>query len=97
MAHATTAAALSEAKARLARLDKLSASALSHFGSILHGAKIQESSLSTDADAAVEGAQLRGASLAMVTSIEALLELVQEVKLDAALSLASSDPPSAGK
>lgn len=82
-------AAAAQAQVRLQRLDRLSSQALSQFGMLLHLSKIKESGAS-DADAAVEGAQIRGAALSLVAAVEGLLELVQEVKLDAALTLGTA-------
>lgn len=84
-----------QAQARLQRLDRLSTQALSQFGTLLHLSKIKESGAS-DADAAVEGAQIRGAALSLASAVEGLLELVQEVKLDAALTLGASAPVAEG-
>lgn len=91
----TLDSAASQAQARLQRLDRLSSQALSQFGTLLHLSKIKESGAS-DADAAVEGAQIRGAALSLASAVEGLLELVQEVKLDAALTLGTSAPSAAG-
>ena len=86
-----------EARARLARLHRLSLAALSAQGFVLRAGAIGQSSGSggaltsaSDADAAVEGAAVRAAALALIAAVEGLLDLCAEVKLDASLALLSA-------
>ena len=83
-------AASAEASARLARLSRGTAAALSQLGAMLRSAAIQSDSLTSDADAAVEGAQMRAGAASLVASIESLLALVLELKLDAAMMAAAA-------
>ena len=82
--------ATAEASARLARLQRLSLAALSAHGCVLRAGAVGGAGALTstsDADAAVEGAAVRAAALALIAAVEGLLDLCAEVKLDAALAL----------
>ena len=89
------AAAAAEASARLSRLTRYSTAALSQLGAMLRAGAIQSDSLTSDADAAVEGAQMRAGAASLVASVEGLLALVLELKLDAAMAAAAAAAPPA--
>ena len=86
-----------EVSTRLQRLQRLTMAALSAQGCVLRAGAVGASRAAdrdagasaaaavSDADAAVEGAAVRAAALALIAAVEGLLDLCAEVKLDAAL------------
>jgi Surfeit locus protein 5 subunit 22 of Mediator complex len=89
---ATQDPAVIEAEERLARLDKLCIQLLSHQGSIVSLSKIRETGLTSDVDAAVEGAQINAAALGLINAAEGLFDLIKTLKLEAVLYQARGTP-----
>jgi hypothetical protein len=86
--------AVAEADARLTRLDRLTAAALSQYGSVLHLSKVRDTGITSDADASVEGAQVRAATLGLISAVEGLADLAQELQVEAALHMSAQAQPS---
>jgi hypothetical protein len=85
--------AVAEADARLARLDRLAAAALSQYGAVLHLSKVRDTGITSDADTSVEGAQVRAAALGLTAAVEGLADLVQELQVEAALHMSAPPQP----
>lgn len=74
-------------EARLALLHKADASLKAQYADLLRLARIPQAH--SDASVASEGAKLAVASENMITSVEQLLALVRQLKMDAVLAVAS--------